>query len=99
MNPFILLDYNAKMEFSPHKELRGVGVHPHSRFETVTIVYQEKVTHHDSRGNSGVIDPGDSQQTITLQSSSLKAPLRSITTNWFQPTISPYSKNKWNLLS
>lgn len=61
MNPFILLDYNAKMEFSPRKEPRGVGVHPHRGFETVTIVYQGKVAHHDSRGNSGVIGPGDIQ--------------------------------------
>ena len=61
MNPFILLDYNAKMEFSPRKEPRGVGVHPHRGFETVTIVYKGKVAHHDSRGNSGVIGPGDIQ--------------------------------------
>lgn len=61
MNPFILLDYNAKMEFSPREEPRGVGVHPHRGFETVTIVYKGKVAHHDSRGNSGVIDPGDIQ--------------------------------------
>ena len=53
MNPFILLDYNAKMEFAPRKEPRGVGVHPHRGFETVTIVYKGKVAHHDSRGNSG----------------------------------------------
>lgn len=61
MNPFILLDYNAKMEFSPREEPRGVGVHPHRGFETVTIVYKGKVAHHDSRGNSGVIGPGDIQ--------------------------------------
>ena len=61
MNPFILLDYNAKMEFSPRKEPRGVGVHPHRGFETVTIVYKGKVAHHDSRGYSGVIGPGDIQ--------------------------------------
>lgn len=61
MNPFILLDYNAQMEFSPRKAPRGVGVHPHRGFETVTIVYKGKVAHHDSKGNSGVIGPGDIQ--------------------------------------
>lgn len=61
MNPFILLDYNAKMEFSPRKKPRGVGVHPHRGFETVTIVYKGKVAHHDSKGNSGVVGPGDIQ--------------------------------------
>lgn len=61
MNPFILMDYNAKIEFSPRKDPRGVGVHPHRGFETVTIVYKGKVAHHDSRGNNGVIGPGDIQ--------------------------------------
>ena len=61
MNPFFLLDYNARMEFSPREEPRGVGVHPHRGFETVTIAYKGKVAHHDSAGNSGVIGEGDIQ--------------------------------------
>ncbi|MNK10122.1 Quercetin 2,3-dioxygenase [compost metagenome] len=61
MDPFYLLDYNAKIEFSPTNKLRGVGVHPHRGFETVTIAYQGAVAHHDSAGNSGVIYPGDVQ--------------------------------------
>jgi quercetin 2,3-dioxygenase len=61
MSPFFLLDYNAKMEFSPREEPRGVGVHPHRGFETVTIAYRGKVAHHDSAGNSGVIGEGDVQ--------------------------------------
>ncbi|RYG20398.1 MAG: pirin family protein [Chitinophagaceae bacterium] len=61
MNPFFLLDYNAKMEFSARNEPRGVGVHPHRGFETVTIAYHGAVAHHDSAGNSGVIYPGDVQ--------------------------------------
>lgn len=61
MDPFYLLDYNAKIEFSPRKTPRGVGVHPHRGFETVTIAYQGAVAHHDSAGNSGVIYPGDVQ--------------------------------------
>jgi len=61
MNPFILLDYGSKFYFSPSEKQRGVGVHPHRGFETVTIAYKGKVAHHDSAGNSGVIGEGDVQ--------------------------------------
>ncbi len=61
MSPFFLLDYNSKIEFSPSEHPRGVGVHPHRGFETVTIAYHGKVAHHDSAGNSGVIGEGDVQ--------------------------------------
>ncbi|GGD73676.1 quercetin 2,3-dioxygenase [Emticicia aquatilis] len=61
MSPFFLLDYNAKVEFPPKDEPRGVGVHPHRGFETVTIAYHGKIAHHDSSGNSGVIGTGDVQ--------------------------------------
>jgi len=61
MSPFFMLDYGSKIEFSPKKEPRGVGVHPHAGFETVTIAYHGKVAHHDSAGNSGIIGEGDVQ--------------------------------------
>ncbi len=61
MSPFFLMDYNSKIEFSPSEKPRGVGVHPHRGFETVTIAYHGKVAHHDSRGNSGIIGEGDVQ--------------------------------------
>jgi redox-sensitive bicupin YhaK (pirin superfamily) len=61
MSPFFLMDYNAKIEFAPRNEPRGVGVHPHRGFETVTIAYHGKVAHHDSAGNSGIIGEGDVQ--------------------------------------
>lgn len=61
MSPFFMLDYGSKIEFSPSQEPRGVGVHPHAGFETVTIAYQGKVAHHDSAGNSGIIGEGDVQ--------------------------------------
>ncbi len=61
MSPFFLLDYNSKVEFSPTDHPRGVGVHPHRGFETVTIAYHGRVAHHDSAGNSGVIGEGDVQ--------------------------------------
>ena len=40
---------------------RGVGIHPHRGFETVTLAYKGSVAHNDSTGNSGVINPGDVQ--------------------------------------
>lgn len=61
MSPFFLLDYNAKTELSGTTEPRGVGVHPHRGFETITIAYHGAVSHHDSAGNSGTIYPGDVQ--------------------------------------
>lgn len=61
MDPFILLDYNSKFYFSPTDKPRGVGVHPHRGFETVSIAYKGRIAHHDSFGNSGVIGEGDVQ--------------------------------------
>jgi len=61
MSPFFLMDYGSKIEFSPSAHQRGVGVHPHRGFETVTIAYHGKIAHHDSAGNSGVIGEGDVQ--------------------------------------
>jgi redox-sensitive bicupin YhaK (pirin superfamily) len=61
MDPFILLDYNSKYYFSPTDIPRGVGVHPHRGFETVTIAYRGSVAHNDSFGHSGVIGEGDVQ--------------------------------------
>lgn len=61
MSPFFLLDYNSKVVINPSETPKGVGVHPHRGFETVTIAYHGKVAHHDSTGNSGVIGEGDVQ--------------------------------------
>ncbi len=61
MSPFIMLDYNSKFYFPPTDQPRGVNVHPHRGFETVTIAYKGKVAHHDSAGNSGIIGEGDVQ--------------------------------------
>ncbi|ASW74555.1 short-chain dehydrogenase [Chryseobacterium piperi] len=61
MDPFIMLDYNSKFHFNGSDKPRGVGVHPHRGFETVTIAYQGKVEHHDSSGGGGVIGEGDVQ--------------------------------------
>ena len=61
MDPFILLDYNLKFHFSGTETPRGVGVHPHRGFETVTIAYKGRVEHGDSAGGGGIIGEGDVQ--------------------------------------
>jgi redox-sensitive bicupin YhaK (pirin superfamily) len=61
MSPFFLMDYGSKWNVPPSDIPKGVGVHPHRGFETVTIAYHGRVAHHDSAGNSGVIYEGDVQ--------------------------------------
>lgn len=61
ISPFLVLDFNAEYDFGPSDAVKGVGVHPHKGFETVTIAYKGSIAHHDSAGNSGVIHAGDVQ--------------------------------------
>ena len=61
VSPFLLLDYAGPAEFAPATKPRGVEMHPHRGFETVTIVYQGEVEHKDTAGNQGRIGPGDVQ--------------------------------------
>ncbi|HQW12009.1 MAG TPA: pirin family protein [Saprospiraceae bacterium] len=61
MDPFIMLDYGSKYTFPPAPVPRGVGVHPHRGFETVTIAYKGKIEHGDSSGGGGIISEGDVQ--------------------------------------
>ena len=49
-DPFLLLDYAGPHEFSASGGKRGVDVHPHKGFETVTILYQGELAHRDSSG-------------------------------------------------
>jgi redox-sensitive bicupin YhaK (pirin superfamily) len=61
IDPFLLLDYASPTDFPPSAHRRGVEVHPHRGFETVTIVYQGELEHRDSGGHAGAIGPGDVQ--------------------------------------
>ncbi len=61
LSPFLLLDHAGPAHFDPVDAPRGVGVHPHRGFETVTIIYQGEVDHRDSSGGGGHIGPGDVQ--------------------------------------
>lgn len=60
-DPFLLLDYAGPHDFAPADHKRGVDVHPHKGFETVTILYQGELAHRDSSGGSGQLGPGDVQ--------------------------------------
>jgi redox-sensitive bicupin YhaK (pirin superfamily) len=61
LSPFLMLDWAAPRHFDPAPRRRGVGVHPHRGFETVTLVYAGELEHRDSAGNGGRIGPGDVQ--------------------------------------
>ena len=61
LSPFLMLDFNPAFDFGASTQPRGVDVHPHKGFETVTIAYKGSVEHYDSSGNSGIINPGDVQ--------------------------------------
>jgi redox-sensitive bicupin YhaK (pirin superfamily) len=61
ISPFLLMDYAGPASFEPTTQRRGVGQHPHRGFETVTIVYDGQVSHHDSTNAGGTIGPGEVQ--------------------------------------
>ena len=60
-SPFLMMDYHAPHHYPATETPRGVGVHPHRGFETVTVAFEGSVAHHDSTGAGGVIHPGDVQ--------------------------------------
>ena len=60
-SPFLLLDHHGPMTVAPSNVPKGVDVHPHRGFETVTIVYDGALQHRDSAGNKGKLFPGDVQ--------------------------------------
>jgi quercetin 2,3-dioxygenase len=61
VSPFLMLDFNAEYDFGPSDKPKGVDVHPHKGFETVTIAYKGSIEHYDSTGNHGIINAGDVQ--------------------------------------
>jgi hypothetical protein len=60
-DPFLLLDYGSPFEFPPSEHQRGVDVHPHRGFETVTFAFKGSVAHRDNSGGGGIIKEGDIQ--------------------------------------
>lgn len=60
-SPFLVMGYTQDYVFSPSQHQRGVGMHPHRGFETVTIVYDGELEHRDSKGNHGIIGKNEVQ--------------------------------------
>ncbi len=60
VDPFLLLDHMGPIRLEPGQG-SGVSDHPHRGFEAVSIIFDGSVEHRDSRGNHGVIGPGDVQ--------------------------------------
>jgi len=61
LSPFLMLDYMIPSEYLPTQHPRGVGVHPHKGFETVSILWEGALEHEDSSGGKGKLFAGDVQ--------------------------------------
>lgn len=61
VSPFLMLDYNPPYRFPASEVPRGVDVHPHKGFETVTVVFEGELAHADSTGSSGTIGKDEVQ--------------------------------------
>lgn len=61
LNPFLMLDYVAPWQLHPTTHPRGVDVHPHKGFETVTLLWEGALAHADSSGANGTLHAGDVQ--------------------------------------
>ena len=59
LDPFILLDRIHSDD--PGAYIRGFPNHPHRGFETVSVMLDGRIRHHDSRGNQGLITGGGAQ--------------------------------------
>lgn len=61
MSPFLMLDYIEPTSYLPTDHPRGVDVHPHKGFETVSILWEGALAHEDSSGGKGKLFAGDVQ--------------------------------------
>ncbi len=59
LDPFLMLDAFASDNADDY--LAGFPDHPHRGFETITYMLQGKMRHHDSAGNSGLLESGGMQ--------------------------------------
>lgn len=56
------MDYATPYHYEGgHKQVLGVGEHPHRGFESVTTAFASKLEHANSHGGGGVIGTGDVQ--------------------------------------
>ena len=59
LDPFLMLDAFGSDAASDY--VGGFPDHPHRGFETVTIMLEGRMRHHDSVGNVGLLEPGSVQ--------------------------------------
>jgi quercetin 2,3-dioxygenase len=59
LDPFLMLD--AFRNDNPDDYMGGFPDHPHRGFETVTYMLHGRMRHHDSAGNSGLLQGGGAQ--------------------------------------
>ena len=60
VSPFLMIDHFGPLTVQAGGA-GGLNPHPHRGFETVTLVFEGGLEHHDSLGNQGVLLPGDVQ--------------------------------------
>jgi len=60
IDPFLLLDHLEPVTLAPG-QAKGAPDHPHRGFETVTYLLDGYMEHRDSKGNAGLLSPGDVQ--------------------------------------
>ncbi len=60
VDPWLMLDHFGPDRVSPG-DTGGLNPHPHRGFETVTLIFDGAMEHHDSSGGHGFIRPGGVQ--------------------------------------
>jgi quercetin 2,3-dioxygenase len=65
VDPFLMLDEFRSDD--PSAYIAGFPDHPHRGFETITYMLAGRMRHKDSRGNEGLLGPGDVQWMTTAR--------------------------------
>ncbi len=65
VDPFLMLDEFGSDD--PNAYIAGFPDHPHRGFETITYMLDGRMRHRDSRGNEGLLGPGDVQWMTTAR--------------------------------
>ena len=60
VSPFLMIDHFGPTPIAAGSS-GGLNPHPHRGFETVTLLFDGAMEHHDSLGNHGFLRPGDVQ--------------------------------------
>lgn len=65
VDPFLMLDEFRSDD--PEAYIAGFPDHPHRGFETITYMLAGRMRHRDSKGNEGLLGPGDVQWMTTAR--------------------------------